>query len=89
MSRFKVVSETDITVKDVNTYIDLRDYLKSRRVVKIDDKIFNPKIVKSESGNHLFEIYDEIKTKIEDKKSIRTLLNDINDKLDIILNIKR
>ena len=83
MSRFKIVNETDISVKD--NYLDLREYMKIRPVVKIYDNIFTKKIVKSESGNHLFEIYDQIYI---EKKSIRTLLNEINDKLDILLNIK-
>lgn len=89
MNRFKVVNESDIRVKDVNKYTDLREYLKVRPVVKIDDKIFNPKIVKSDSGNHIFEIYDEIITKIQEEKTDREILNEINNKLDILLNVKR
>lgn len=84
MNRFKIISKNDITIDD-NDCIDLRKYLKNNFAIQIDDKYYTKKIIKS--GNYSFEIYDEIYTK---KKSIRTLLDEINHKLDIILlNIKR
>lgn len=84
MNRFNIISKTDFTVNDDNC-IDLRKYLKNNFVIQIDGKYYTKKIVKS--GNYSFEIYDEIYTK---KKSIKTLLDEINYKLDIILvNIKR
>ena len=85
MGRFKVIKETDITIKDKNC-LDLRDFLKIKQAIKIDDKYYIKKIIKSNSGNHLFEIYDEIYT---ENKSYKTLLNEINDKLNILLNIKQ
>ena len=85
MSRFNIIKETNINIKDKN-YLDLRDYLKIKQAVKIDDNYYIKKVVKSQSGNHLFEIYDEIYT---ENKSCKTLLNEINDKLNILLNIKR
>jgi len=84
MNRFKVTDVNPIGCKD--RYIDLSDYLKNKPIIKYDNTLYKgPKLVRSESGNHIFGIYEEIKIKVKNKKSIRQLLKEISIKLDLLL----
>ena len=74
-----------------NKYIDLNQYkyLKNRPLFKIDNSLYTgPKIIKTKSGKHILEIYEEIKIKIKKKKSIISLLKKIINKLDLLLSKK-
>lgn len=87
MNRFKVTNENPITIGD--EYIDLSQYLKNRPLFKIDNTLYTgPKIVKSKSGKHTFEIYEEIKIKKKKKRSVISLLKEIINKLDLLLSQK-
>ena len=61
--------------------------------IKFDNTLYKgPKLVRSDSGNHTFEIYEEVK-KVKKKnksknKSIRKLLREVIIKIDLLLSIK-
>jgi hypothetical protein len=81
MSRFKVKKISCITTENINTCIDLSDYLKSR-VMLDDNKIYKrPRIVFTPKKRHMFEIYDEVQD-----DNVFSLLYNINKKLDIIIS---
>ena len=83
MGRFKVVSERPIQPSDKDC-LDLSKYLKNHAVIVMGNKKYKrPQIVKSPNGKHIFEIYDEIE---EPENKIYTLLQIINNKLDLLLN---
>ena len=82
MSRFKVKNKSEIKVGE--SCLDLRKYLKNKQLIKIDDEYYYPpRMVKSESGEHTFEIYDQI----EDKYNQYLKNQEINKKLDDIISI--
>lgn len=82
MSRFKVKKISCITTEDINTCIDLSDYLIQARVMLDDNKIYKrPRIVFTPKKKHIFEIYDEVQD-----ENLFTLLYNINKKLDIIVS---
>lgn len=82
MARFKVKKISCITTEDINTCIDLSDYLIQARVMLDDNKIYKrPRIVFTPKKKHIFEIYDEVQD-----ENVFTLLYNINKKLDIIIS---
>jgi hypothetical protein len=83
MGRFKVINESPITGSD-DDYLDLSQYLKNHPAIVMGNKTYKkPQIVKSPNGKHIFEIYDEIENP---KNKIYSLLQVINNKLDLLLN---
>jgi hypothetical protein len=80
MNRFKV-NETNN--KDECT--EIYDYIKNKPILKITITLYKgPEFVKSETTNHTFEIYEEIKVNVKKNEGIKILLKEITTKIDLL-----
>ena len=67
----------------VDECIDVVEYIKNKPILNINITLYKgPKLVKSETTNHTFEIYEEIKVKKND--CIKILLKEITTKIDLL-----
>ena len=67
----------------VDECIDVVEYIKNKPILNINITLYKgPKLVKSKTTNHTFEIYEEIKAKKND--CIKILLKEITTKIDLL-----
>lgn len=77
------------SIKNNNTKIDecinIAEYLKNKPILSINITLYKgPKLVKSETTSHTFEIYEEIKINVKKNEGIKILLKEITTKIDLL-----